>query len=158
MHKRALLMIAFVGSTLSGFASSAYAAEFGTAEEAKAMLKRAIVALKADKLGAINGFNYNDPPFRDRDLFVFCFNAGNGKFTAHEAFVTMDVRTLRDANRKAYGAEMYKDAQQGRITEVVFISPVPGSTELATKRAYVTRIDDQICGVSAYEFNGTQLP
>ena len=33
MHKRALLMIAFVGSALSGFASSAYAAEFGAAED-----------------------------------------------------------------------------------------------------------------------------
>ena len=53
MRKRALLMIAFIGSALSGFASSAYAAEFGTAEDTKAMLKRAIVAVKADKLGAI---------------------------------------------------------------------------------------------------------
>ena len=155
MLKRALLMIAFIGSTLGGFASGASVAEFGSAEGAKAMLKRAIANIKSNKLGAIESFNHNDLPFRDRDLFVFCLNGGDGKFTAHEAFVTRDARKLRDAKGKAYGAEIYNDAQEGHITEVLFTSPVPGSTELAIKSAYVTRIGDQVCGVSAYQFNGT---
>ena len=95
MLKQTLVYSALVASILGSpiFASSA---EYGTAEEAKAMLERAVAEVKRDKLAAINSFNYNDIPFRDRDLFVFCFNAGDGKFTAHEAFVTWDVRKLRD--------------------------------------------------------------
>jgi hypothetical protein len=131
-------------------------ADFGTQEEAGAMLNRAVAAVKKDKAAAIESFNHNDEPFRDRDLFVFCFNGGNGKFTAHEAFVTRDVRELRDASGAAFGEEMYSEAQEGRITEVAFISPVPGSTELAIKSAYVTRVGDQVCGVSAYQTDGPE--
>ena len=38
------------------------------------MLVRAAAAIKTDQSGAIAKFNHNDPEFRDRDLFVFCFN------------------------------------------------------------------------------------
>ena len=125
-------------------------AEFGGVEEAKAMLVRAIDELKADKLIAIAKFNRNDPQFRDRDLFVFCFNRGDGRITAHEAFVGRDVRTLHDAAGSAFGEDMYRSAREGQISEVVFKSPVPGSTENVSKQAYVIAIDDQICGVSSY--------
>jgi hypothetical protein len=125
-------------------------AEFGVTEEAKAMLVRAIDELKADKLTAIAKFNHNDPRFRDRDLFVFCFNRGDGRITAHEAFVGRDVRTLHDAAGNAFGEDMYRSAKEGQISEVTFKSPVPGSTERVSKQAYVTAIGDQICGVSSY--------
>ena len=84
------------------------------------------------------------------DLFVFCFNKGDGRITAHEAFVGRDVRTLHDAAGSAFGEDMYRSAREGQISEVVFKSPVPGSTENVSKQAYVTAIDDQICGVSSY--------
>jgi hypothetical protein len=125
-------------------------AEFAGAEEAKAMLGRAIDELKADKLTAIARFNHNDPRFRDRDLFVFCFNRGDGIITAHEAFVGRDVRTLHDAAGSAFGEDMYRSAKEGQISEVAFKSPIPGSTESVSKQAYVTAIGDQICGVSSY--------
>jgi hypothetical protein len=54
------------------------------------MLVRAIAAVKANESEAIARFNHNDPEFRDRDLFVFCFNRQDGKFTAHEAMVKRD--------------------------------------------------------------------
>jgi hypothetical protein len=129
-------------------------AEYGTATEAKAMLDRAVAAVKADKPGAIAMFNHNDSRFRDRDLFVFCFNGQDGKFTAHEAVVAHDVRTFRDKTGKPFGEQMYLNPQEGQIATVAYMSPVPGSTEQASKRAYVTRIADQVCGVSFYRFNG----
>jgi len=134
----------------AGSVANASGAEFGTAEQAKAMLERAVKAVEADKLGAIDKFNHNDRPFRDRDLFVFCFNGKDGKFTAHEAFVSWDVRRFRDQTGKAFGAEMYGRAQEGRITAVSYVSPIAGSTKPAIKQAYVTRVGDQICGVSSY--------
>ena len=128
-------------------------AEFGTAEEAKAMLARAIDELRADKLTAIAQFNRNNPRFRDRDLFVFCFNRSDGRLTAHEAFVGWDVRTLLDAAGNAFGKQIYRNAKEGQITEIAFQAPLPGSTEKVSKRAYVTAIGDQVCGVSSYHLN-----
>lgn len=154
MLKPLALCAAVASSTIAGL-NSAASAEFGTAEEAKAMLIRAIDELKTDKLIAIAEFNHNDPRFHDRDLFVFCFDGRNGRFTAHEAFVAHDVHELRDAYGAPIGAEIYSNAKDGRITEIAFISPVPGSTELAVKTAYVTRIGDQVCGVSAYQADGS---
>ena len=61
-----------------------------------------------------------------------------------------DVRTLHDAAGSAFGEDMYRSAKEGQISEVVFKSPVPGSTEHVSKQAYVAAIGDQICGVSSY--------
>jgi len=155
MLNRILLTIIF--SSLSAFASAS-AGEFATPEEARAMLKRAITEAKANELLAIKRFNNNDVAFRDRDLFVFCFKGNDGKFTAHEALVARDVRKLHDANGKPFGLEMYDTAREDRITEVVYASPLPGSTELTIKKAYVARVGDQICGVSAYLLKDSSNP
>lgn len=64
-----------VSATLLSGASSA---EFGTTEEARGLLERAVTAVKKDPAAAIRSFNYNAEPFRDRDLFVFCFNGRDG--------------------------------------------------------------------------------
>jgi hypothetical protein len=55
----------------------------GTADEAKAMLMKAVAAVKADKAKALNMFNKGEGGFLDRDLYVFCFNAGDGKQVAN---------------------------------------------------------------------------
>src|SRR5262245_35866728 len=50
--------------------------------------------------------------------------------------------------------------RQGKIGlhEVVYASPLPGSTELTIKKAYVARVGDQICGVSAYLLKDSSNP
>src|SRR5262245_53518483 len=131
MTKHSLLCAILFASILPGRIQAA-SPEFGVAEEAKAMLTRAVDELKADKDTAIKEFNNNDPRFRDRDLFVFCFNKGDGKITAHEAMVGRDVRTLSDAAGNMFGEDMYRSAKEGQITEVAFKSPMPGSTEKAS--------------------------
>ena len=136
----------------AAFASSAraFAAEYGGAYEAKAMLTRAVAALKADKAGAIRKFNNNDPQFRDRDLFVFCLNTRDGRYTAHEAMVGQDARKLVDGAGRDYGRLIYANAADEQMTNVDYMSPIPGSTKLVPKRAFVTRVGDQVCGVSTY--------
>lgn len=129
-------------------------AEYGTETEAKAMLDRALAAVKIDKSAAIAAFNRNEPRFRDRDLFVFCFDAEGGRFTAHEAMVGRDVRSLHDKTGNPFGEQMYQNAQDGQTVTVGYMAPVTGSTDQVPKRAYVTRIDNQVCGVSVYRFNG----
>jgi len=157
MFKPALVLISAAAFISSALASSIreLGTEFGSTDEARAMLDRAIAEVKTSKSEAITKFNHNDPRFRDRDLFVFCFDAQDGKFTAHEAMVARDVRTFQDRTGKWYGDEIYSKAEEDRVIEVTFLSPVPGSTELTSKIAYVTRIRDQVCGVSAYPRNAT---
>jgi hypothetical protein len=127
--------------------------EQGSAAEGRAMLSRAVAALKADKDRAIDSFNHNDATFRDRDLFVFCFNGGDGRLTAHEAMVTHDVRRIRDSAGHPIGEVMYRAAVEDAVVEVTYSSPLPGSTSPARKRAFITRVDDQVCGVSVYELD-----
>jgi hypothetical protein len=147
------LLSAFLVISSVNFTTTSRAEEFGTLNEAKAMLDRAIIAIKEDKATAIASFNHNDPQYRDRDLFVFCFNRKDGKFTAHEAMIGWDVRTLYDIWGSPFGEEMFA-VKDGETTQVTYLSPVPGSTMLSPRRAYVAGIGDQTCGVSAYQLNG----
>jgi signal transduction histidine kinase len=140
----ALIAIALAGPTAAGDA------DFGTPQEAKAMLARAITEVKTDKRAAIDKFNHNDPGFRDRDLFVFCLNAGDGRFTAHEGMVTHDARELRDPAGDPIGERILHSAREGEVAEIAYRSQMPGSTKRVERLAYVTRIADQVCGVSAY--------
>ena len=54
------------------------AAQYGTADEAKAMLESAVAAVKEDKAKALDMFNKGEGGFKDRDLYVFCANASDG--------------------------------------------------------------------------------
>ena len=58
----AALLAAVTASTLA----TAQTAAFGTATEAKAMLEKAVAAVKADKAKAIAMFNKGEGGFKDR--------------------------------------------------------------------------------------------
>ena len=57
--------------------AAVWAADFGTPEEAKAMLERAVAAAKEDDM-----FNNGAGGFKDRDLYVWCAHASDGIVTA----------------------------------------------------------------------------
>ena len=67
-------------------AATVFAAEFGSASEAKAMLEKAAAAVKADKTAALAKFTKGEGGFKDRDLYPFC-GGPNGAFTAHPTLV-----------------------------------------------------------------------
>jgi signal transduction histidine kinase len=137
---------------------TALAQEFGTFEEARELLNRATAEVRADKQRAFDKFNHNDPRYRDRDLFVFCFDVIEGRFVAHEAMVSHNVRDLRDYRGKPYGESMLAAAEENRVAEVTYLAPFPGTTSHVPKHAFVRRIDDYVCGVSAYLYNGPGGP
>jgi hypothetical protein len=132
----------------------------GTADEAKAMLIKAISAVRADEAKALEMFNKGEGGFRDRDLYVFCANARDGTLVAIgnpnlKQALGMDVRVGRNSTGKAFGAEIYAAMQkpEGQITEVSYVGPTPGVDDsLATKVTLVTRADDDLgCGVGYYK-------
>ena len=132
----------------------------GTADEARAMLMKALAAVQADRDKALDMFNKGEGGFRDRDLYVFCVNASDGTVVAignpnlKQALGT-DVRTAQNSTGKAFGAEIYAAIQkpEGQITEVDYVSPEPSPDDaLAAKVTLVARADDDIgCGVGYYK-------
>ena len=64
-------------------ATPAADAQFGSEKEARAMLEKAVAALKDNKQKALEMFNKGEGGFKDRDLYVFCANASDGVITAH---------------------------------------------------------------------------
>jgi signal transduction histidine kinase len=131
---------------------AASAQSSGTAAEAKAMLEKAAAAVKADKAKAINMFNNGEGGFKDRDLYPFCFNISDGAAVAAPPAVRgKDVRTLKDPSGKAYGEDLYKAAQDGKVTPVDYMFPKPGTTNPVPKQSFVTKVGDLGCGVGYYK-------
>jgi hypothetical protein len=138
--------------TASGLAV-AQKSDFGTAAEAKAMLEKAVAAVKADKAKALDMFNKGEGGFKDRDLYPFCANAGDGVINAGPPTVRgKKVQDLKDSTGKAFGEEMFKSAAEGKISEVSYMFPRPGAdTTPAQKVSFITRAGDQLCGVGYYK-------
>jgi signal transduction histidine kinase len=130
--------------------ATAIAADFGTAAEAKAMLEKAVAAVKADKAKALEMFNKGEGGFKDRDLYPFC-GGPDGMVTAHPKLMGKSLKDLKDKAGKAIGEEMYKVAQAGKISEVSYMWPRPGSEELVQKVSLVTKAGDQVCAVGYYK-------
>jgi hypothetical protein len=128
----------------------------GTADEAKAMLMKAVAAIKADPNIALAMFNKGEGGFRDRDLCPFCNRMSDGKAIATPVAVRSgtDLRTLKDPAGKIIGEDIYEAelrVPEGQIAEVRYLFPKPGTTAPSVpKVAFVTRVGDLGCGVGYY--------
>ena len=132
--------------------ASVWAAEFGTAEEAKSMLERAVAAVKEDKAKALDMFSNGEGGFKDRDLYVFCANASDGILTAHpygqKGKLLQDIEGRHGA---AFGKEIMQEATEGTTKEVTYWWQRPGSDKPLQKTAFYTKAGDQICAVGYYK-------
>jgi hypothetical protein len=142
---RRLLILAFAALPFLSTVASIAAQELGTVDEAKAMLDRAVAALKSDAPGALSQFNDpSDQQFHDRDLYVFCFDAADGKITADSSngLRGIDIRTLKlkddPMGQRAY--DTIQSAPQESIRTMDYSFPKPGTTEPAPKQFLETRL------------------
>jgi hypothetical protein len=149
-------MIAAASAAVLMLSPTAYAqAQSGTADEAKAMLLKAVAAVKADRDVALMMFNKGEGGFKDRDLYVFCDRIGDGKAVAGLAVIPAgtDIRT-QTFGTQTFGLELYAAMQkpEGQITEVSYMFPKPGMTAPAVpKVSFGTRVGDLGCGVGYYK-------
>jgi hypothetical protein len=153
--------IAAVSAAVLTLSTVAFAqqGQFGTAQEARAMLDKAVAAVKADKTKALDMINKGEGGFLDRDLYPFCSNISDGKIVAvasnnAKQFLGTDVRALKDATGKVYGPDIYAAAQkpEGQITEVAYLFPRPGANATpVSKVSFVTKAGDLGCGVGYYK-------
>ena len=138
--------------TICPAAAFAQQARFGTAAEARAMLHRVVLELKADETKALETFNAGTGRFRDRDLYPFCFSMTDGSVVAHARpdQLGLDVRTVADANGRPFGSALFAAAKPNRVVEVSYMYPRPNAERPEPKTAFVTQVGEVGCGVGYY--------
>ena len=127
MKTRMKLLLPFmvlVGALSVGHVACAQ--QSGTADEAKALLARAATAVKTDRAGALAKFDAPNGGFKDRDLYVFCFDRKTGTVLAGQpATKGKDVRTYVDSTGKRFGQEMFANVRTATSTSSTICSPNP---------------------------------
>ena len=107
------------------------------------MLERAVAAVKEDKAKALDMFNKGEGGFKDRDLYVFCANASDGILTAHPYRRVNICRTSKARRAFRSGKRSCRTATEGKINEVTYWWPRPGSDKPLEKHTFFTRVGDQ---------------
>ncbi len=130
-------------------------AQSGTAAEARAMLDRAVAALKTNEAAALSAFNdKSNKQFRQGDLYVFCINMSDGTLTAHSnpALLGKDLRA-RKRNDDPYGQRIYDALKRsgGGVVTVTYSDPKTGATLPVPKESFLARVGEQGCGVGYYK-------
>jgi cytochrome c len=130
----------------------ASAAERGTAEEAQALVEKAIARYK--EIGAektIAEINTPGGPFVDRDLYVFVIGPDH-KIIAHGADKGRIGNTMvgfKDVEGKVFGDEMIAASAEGNWVEYKFENFTNKKTE--TKTSFVKNVDGYVFGSGYYK-------
>jgi hypothetical protein len=145
----ALLCSAFF---LSG-TTFAQQGKFGTPAEARTMFDKAIAAIKVDKAKALDMFNKGEGGFRDRDLYVFCFDDKTGIFNAHvvKSLLGTDIRAVKEKDGSPLGQKIFDAVKEGTVATVSYNFPRPDSNDPVPKESFVTAVGTQACGVGYYK-------
>ena len=152
--RRIIILISMAMLALCSLKASA--AEYGTREEAVALVQRTIALIKREGIDAVvKAVNDKDGRFRNGDLFVFIHDLREpGKLIAHGT----NIKLTQENNIN------YQD-QNGKyfVREQVEIGKTKGSgwsdyrianadkTGFADKSAYVERVGDYMVGVGVYK-------
>ena len=133
----------------------------GTEAEAKAMLTKAVAAVKTDQAKALDMFNKGEGGFLDRDLYVFCSSLPDGKIVAlgnqnAKQMIGTNVKALKDSTGKMYGEELLTGElkPEGQITTVgPYMFPRPGADKTPVQKfSFVTKASADLgCGVGYYK-------
>jgi cytochrome c len=150
---RALAAVVLIAA-LSAFASLATAAEFGTKEEAIAMVKRVQVKFVKDgadaTLKAVSDQSIKE--FHDRDLYPFIYDL-NGVNVAHgarPALIGKNLIDLKDQDGVYLIREMVKIANGSGNGWVDYKWPNPLTNKIEDKTSYIEKMGNYFVGVGAY--------
>ena len=152
---KALLSVAALSMSLLTASSTALAADKGSADEAVAMVKRAVALIKSD--GKEKAFAaISDPSnasFHDRDLYIYVYDL-NGVALAHgnnPKMVGKPLIGLKDNEGKAMIKEMLDTAKTKGKGWVDFKWPNPVTKAVESKSGYVEKVDDMLVGSGIYK-------
>ena len=131
--------------------SKSYSVEFGTEEEAKAMLDRAVNLMKFNELFALEQMTEGAGGFKIKDLYPLCVNA-KGILVGHPVNVGFNLLEFVDSDGKNVGEEFLKVAQENKISKVTYkLARITTEDEKEfEKTALVTKVKKYICAVGFY--------
>ena len=149
MMTRALkfLTVTAAGAVLA--ATLGNAADRATKDEAVAMVKKAVAAVKADAAKAYADITKKGGPFTDRDLYIVVYKL-DGTVLAHgqnEALVNTNQKDAKDPDGKAFVAERIELAKKGQPfwQDYKFMDPISKKPE--PKEMYCEPVNDTaVCG------------
>jgi signal transduction histidine kinase len=152
---RYLVALAFVVLTMFG---SATAAEFGTKDEAVAMVKRVQEQFKKDgpELTFKAVSDKNTKEYHDRDLYPFIYDmrgSNKGLNVAHgarPALIGKNLIDLKDQDGKYLIREMVDIASGPGSGWVNYKWPNPTTNKIEDKSSYIEKMGDYLVGVGAY--------
>jgi signal transduction histidine kinase len=144
-----------IAISLGLLAAPVYAADKGSANEAVAMVKKAVALIKSD--GKEKAFAaFSDPAnkdFHDRDLYIYVYDL-NGVAVAHGVnpkLVGKNLLDMKDNEGKPMIQEMVKVAKEKGNGWVDFKWPNPVTKAVESKSGYVERAGDLLVGSGIYK-------
>lgn len=152
MLKSKFAMLVAAGALVTSF-SAAQASDYGTADEATAMLEKAVGHVgSAGAETAYSDFSTKGNEWQDRDLYVFCFDK-EGKVVAHGAnakLIGKNLMKVKDADGKLFIGELISTGLGGGGW-VDYRWPNPVSKKVEQKSSVVKQAGADICGVGIYK-------
>ncbi|MEI7609433.1 MAG: cache domain-containing protein [Rhodospirillaceae bacterium] len=140
---------------LSVGVSPLWAGEFGTKEEAEALVEKAAGYWAANgREKAVAAFNDRQGPFVDRDLYIVAANLGDGVRIAHGFNAKMIGKSLndfKDIEGKPYGLEILEMAKTKGSGWVDYKFTNPVSKRVMDKTSYLKKVDDVVIFAGAYK-------
>jgi signal transduction histidine kinase len=130
-----------------------YATEFGTRDEAVAMVKRVQEKFKNEGAAAtFKAVTEKDKAFNDRDLYPFIYdmNGVNVAHGANPALVGKKLIDLKDPDGKFLIRELADVAKGPGAGWVDYKWPHPQSKKIEEKSSYVEKLGDYFVGVGVY--------
>jgi len=144
----------FVAVLLVITTSVCLADEFGTRQQAQAMVERAAAFLKENgRAKALAEFGNPKGQFIDRDLYVVAYAASDGVRLSHpynHKLVGRSVAATTDINGKLYGQEILTVGNSKGRGWVEYKYSDPITKKLGEKALYILKVDDIIIGCGAY--------
>lgn len=153
MRRMASIVVAAV--LLAAPTISMASATHGTADEAKAMVEKAVAYLNAN--GSAKAFpvfdDKSNKEFHDRDLYIFVRNM-DGNTVAHGANMGMIGHTslaLKDADGKLYNKEMIELAKTKGSGWVDYRWVNPVDKKIEQKSSFIEKAGDYVVGCGFYK-------
>jgi cytochrome c len=146
------IVLSLFGLSLSGAAVAA--GDKGTADEAIALVKKAITYMKDNgKEKAYAEISKTNGQFVDRDLYVFVFDM-TGKTMAHGAnpkLIDKNLIEMRDADGKYVLKSFLETANAKGKGWIDYKWPNPISKAVEGKSTYIEKVGDVIVGCGIYK-------
>ncbi|NMG75947.1 cache domain-containing protein [Aromatoleum diolicum] len=152
-HGKAEQKVVYYQSVGDSIIAVGYYVPYASAEQAKAMLWRAVHEINQDQQAAIRSFNDLNGGFVQDDLYVFVIGVDDMNMYAHGAqprLIGKYSRDLRDPDGKLFVQEMMRRSKDEDIAEVDYLWRNPVTQKTAMKTSYVKRVGRYLVGVGAY--------